>query len=85
MTHLLRPRQESDLDDDQAGELVVFALRPEWGSHWAKGALDWVDSGVWTDDVAVALRRAAQDKRLTQHDRHRAWKYVKHLPAPPTE
>ena len=45
--------------------------------HWASAALDWVDQGVWSQEVAEALRRTAHDKTYSQATRHRAWQYAK--------
>jgi hypothetical protein len=44
---------------------------------WADKALDWVDQGVWSDEVAEALRRCSANQLYSQHTRHRAWRYIK--------
>jgi hypothetical protein len=71
-------RVDAHLDDDAAARLVAFALSPGWSEYWARRALDWVDSGVMSDEVVEALKRVSQDKRFDQSTRHRAWRHVKH-------
>lgn len=65
LIQLEQPRTASRLDEAAATSLVEYALasRSEW---WASKALDWVDQGVWTDDVAAAARRVSQDKTYSQ-------------------
>jgi kynurenine formamidase len=68
-------RADADLTDDEAQALVAFTTA--WSDHWASSALDWVDQGVWSEDVAAALRLCAKNKTYSQATRHRAWAYVK--------
>lgn len=58
---------------DEAGEetLVAFALAA-WSDHWASSALDWVDQGVWSDEIAAAVAAAVENKNYSQATRHRA-------------
>jgi hypothetical protein len=77
MPLLEKQRSASGLDDDTAARLVAFACEPPWSDHWASCALDWVDDGVLSGEVAEALARVAQDKRYSQRTRHRAWHHVK--------
>ena len=39
--------------------------------------LDWVEGGVWNEDVAGALRSCAQNSAFSQRTRHRAWSHAK--------
>lgn len=79
---LEKPRSEVPaVDDVIAARLVAYALDGQWGDHWANGALDWIDQGVWSDDIAAALALVSQDKRYSQRTRHRAWRYIKPRPA----
>jgi hypothetical protein len=52
-------------------ELVRFALT--MSGYWADKALDWLSSGLPATPVASELRLAADDKRLPQRVRHRAF------------
>lgn len=72
------PRAESGLEDEAAELLVTYAATA-WSDWWASKALDWVDAGVWSDDVVDALKQTAQNGTYSQATRHRAWRYVKHL------
>lgn len=78
MPLLTHPRDEADLTDAEADELVTFALAPPWADHWASKALDWIDQGVGSPAINDALRRVAKDKTYSQATRHRAWHKVKH-------
>lgn len=69
-------RADAGLTDEEAAALVAFGATA-WSDHWASTALDWVDQGVWSEEVADALRRTAQDKTYSQATRHRAWRYIK--------
>jgi len=69
-------REDCGLDLATARTLVAFALSPAWSEYWASKALDWVEDGVWDDDIADALRRCSQDKRYSQRTRHRAYRQV---------
>lgn len=83
---LEHPRADSGLDGATARQLVAYGATA-WSDWWASKALDWVDNGVWGEDVAEALRCAAGDKRYSQSTRHRAWRHVKHrerVPSSPT-
>lgn len=73
---LEKPRTHAGLTDDEAAALVAFGTTA-WSDHWASKALDWVDQGVWSDDVATALRLCAENKAYSQATRHRARKYLK--------
>lgn len=73
---LEKPRSDSGLTDEEAVALVAFGATA-WSDHWASSALDWVDQGVWGDDVVAALRLCADNKTYSQRTRHRAWAYVK--------
>ena len=73
---LEKPRAHADLTDEEAAALVAYGATA-WSDHWASTALDWVDQGVWSEEVAEALRRTAQDKTYSQETRHRAWRYIK--------
>jgi hypothetical protein len=72
------PRVEAGLAEDEERALVAFAATA-WSDHWASAALDWVDQGVWSDEVASALRLCAENMAYSQATRHRAWAYVKPL------
>lgn len=65
------------VDDAIAARLVAYTLGGPWGDHWASAALDWIDQGVWSEDVAAALTGVSHDKRYSQRTRHRAWRYIK--------
>jgi hypothetical protein len=52
-------------------DLVRFALT--MNDYWADKALDWISSGLPAGPVASELRLAADDKRLAQRVRHRAF------------
>lgn len=69
-------RTASGLSDVEAAELVAFGATA-WSDHWASTALDWVDQGVWDEDVAAALRLCADNETYAQRTRHRAWAYIK--------
>lgn len=69
-------RADADLTADEAQALVAFGTTA-WSDHWASSALDWVDQGVWSEDVAAGLRLCAENKTYSQATRHRAWGYVK--------
>ena len=73
---LENPRSEAGLTDGEAAALIAFGATA-WSDHWAGAALDWVDQGVWSDEVLQALRSTAQDKTYSQATRHRAWRYIK--------
>ena len=70
------PHDASGLDDDMATRLVAYGA-VAWSDWWASKALDWAEAGVWSDEVAEALQRTAQDKTFSQETRHRAWRLVK--------
>jgi hypothetical protein len=73
---LEKARADAPLTDDEAQALVAFGATA-WSDHWASTALDWVDQGVWGEDVEAALRLCADNKTYSQATRHRAWRYVK--------
>lgn len=73
---LEKPRAETALTDEEAAALVAFGATA-WSDHWASTALDWVDQGVWGDEVAAALRLCADNKTSSQGTRHRAWAHIK--------
>ena len=70
------PPDQSGLDDDTATRLVAYGA-VAWSDWWASKALDWAEAGVWSDEVADALQRTAQDRTYSQETRHRAWRLVK--------
>ncbi len=57
--------------DFDAYDLVRFALTTD--EYWAEKALDWLSSGLPAGPVASELRALADDKRLPQRLRHRAF------------
>lgn len=73
---LKSPREDAELDEAAAQRLVAYGATA-WSDWWASKALDWVDQGVWSEEVAEALRSCAQNKLYSQGTRHRAWHYVK--------
>jgi hypothetical protein len=70
------PVAESGLANDVACRLVAYGATA-WSDWWASKALDWVDAGVWDEQVADALRSAAQNQTYSQTTRHRARRYIK--------
>jgi hypothetical protein len=71
--HLEQPREHAPLGDDEVAQLVVYAMTC-WSDWWASKVLDWVEQGVWNENVAAAVRQASQDRRYSQETRHRAWR-----------
>ena len=70
------PRRGARLDAAAEARLVVYGATA-WSDWWASKALDWVDQGVWNEQVSDALRTCSQNKLYSQATRHRAWAYVK--------
>jgi hypothetical protein len=70
------PRTKAGLTASEEQALVAFGATA-WSDHWASAALDWVDQGVWSDEVATALRHCAENTTYSQVTRHRAWAYIK--------
>jgi len=77
MPLLERPRSNADLDDAAATALLLFVFRLPWQDYWVARALDWVEAGLWREDMAEPLRAISQDRRYSQRTRHRAWSCVK--------
>jgi len=70
------PRRDAGLDGETERLLVAYGATA-WSDWWASKALDWVEQGVWSEDVADALRQCSTNKTYSQHTRHRAWHYLK--------
>jgi hypothetical protein len=77
MPLLERRRAESGLDDKTAARLVEEVVCRPWSDYWVGFALDWIDTGIWSDKIADGLRAITQDKQFSQATRHRAWRYAK--------
>lgn len=80
---LEKPRAESGLDADDAQRLVAYGATA-WSDWWASNALNWVDEGVWSEEIADALRLCAENQTYSQQTRHRAWQFVKPKPSAST-